>query len=114
MSDDRAMDKPGEVEFLVVSKQIPLEYEQGDLPGRYATNLTVQHTEHEFIISFYEARPPVIVGSPEERSQKVALIDHVRAQCVARVIVAASRMQEFVDVLHQNLEKYQDTFWGEG
>lgn len=48
-------------------KYIKLIFDDDNRPSVYATNVTVQHTPHEFVISFYEAHPPLIVGSQEER-----------------------------------------------
>lgn len=77
-----------------------------NIVSRYATNLLVQHSEHEFIISFFETRPPVLLGPPEEVKARLDQIDSVRAECVARIIIAAERMPEFVQVLRDNLERY--------
>lgn len=74
--------------------------------SRYATHIVVQHTEHEFIISFFEVQPPVLLGMPEEIEARLEQIESIRADCVARVIVAAERMPEFVRVLQDNLDTY--------
>lgn len=72
--------------------------------SRYATNMVVQSTENEFIISFYEVRPPLLFGPPPEGVEPPSV---VRAECVARVIVSPGRMPNFVRVLQQQLERYQ-------
>ena len=85
----------------------PIEwYFPEDITSRYATNLVVQHSEHEFIISFFEVERPVVVGPPEYVEARLKEITSVRANCIARIIVAAERMPEFVRVLQLNLEKY--------
>lgn len=89
---------------------LPIEwYFPEGLTSRYATNLVVQHTEHEFTLSFFELRQPVVLGSPEERKAKLEQIHSVRAECVARVIVSAGRMPEFLGVLQKQLEIYRST-----
>ncbi|MGC9346586.1 MAG: DUF3467 domain-containing protein [Anaerolineae bacterium] len=88
-------------------KQIRLILDDDHQPSVYATNMTVQHTPHEFVISFYEAHPPVILGSPEEREAQLQAIDHVYAPCVARITVAASRMGSMIKALQENFESYQ-------
>lgn len=91
------------------SRQLPLEWRvPDDMSCQYATNLLVQHTDHEFVIQFFRAMPPLVVGSPDEVKTQLAEIESVNAECVARVVVAASRMPEFVDVLQQNLQRFQD------
>ena len=88
-------------------KGLPLEWiVDEDTPCQYATNLVVQHTEHEFIISFFRASPPILLGTMDEVKEQLKDIQSVPAQCVARVVVAVSRMPEFVQVFQQNLENY--------
>jgi hypothetical protein len=78
-----------------------------DLACQYATNLVVQHTAHEFMISFFRLAPPLIVGTTEEQKAQLEQIGYVRADCVARLIIAPGRMPEFLQVLQANLEAYQ-------
>jgi len=78
-----------------------------DLTCQYATTLVVQQTEHEFMLSFFRTAPPLIVGTPEEQKAQLEQIGHVRADCVARIIVAAGRMPEFVQLLRSATEKYR-------
>jgi hypothetical protein len=86
---------------------VPIEWHAPeDLISRYANNILVQHEEHEFIISFFEIRPPLLLGSPEEIKAKLEQTESVRAECVARIIVAADRMPSFIEALQGNLEKY--------
>lgn len=77
------------------------------MPSAYATNFSVQGTTHEFIITFYEARPPVITGTPEEQAAQWAKVSEVEAVPLARILIAASRMPEFLQVLREADEKVQ-------
>jgi len=86
---------------------LPIEWHvPDDLVTRYANNLLIQHTEHEFILSFFEILPPLAVGSPEEQAAQLQAIGAVRAECVARVVVSADRMGSFVEALRGSYEKY--------
>jgi hypothetical protein len=86
------------------SRQIPIEWHIGDdIITRYATNMVVQHTEHEFIISFFEIKPLILLGPKD--LERLESIDSVRAECIARVVVATERMPSFVKVLQTNLER---------
>jgi len=85
----------------------PLEWHiPDDLPSQLATNLVVQHTGHEFILSFFQVSPPFILGGMEEIKQQLADIESVRAECVARIVVAGTRMPGFVRALQSNLETF--------
>jgi len=75
------------------------------LPSQYATNFSVQGTDHEFIITFFEARPPLIAGSPAEQEEQWARVSEVEAVPLARVIVAATRMPELLQVLQDSFAK---------
>jgi hypothetical protein len=89
-------------------RKLPIEwYFPGDITSRYATNLVVQSTEHEFTISFFEIRQPILLGDPEDRKAQLEQIKSIRAECVARIIVAGERMAEFVDVLQKRLDIFQ-------
>jgi Protein of unknown function (DUF3467) len=87
---------------------LPIEwYFPEHIASRYATNLVVQNTEHEFTISFFEVHPPLLLGSPEERELQLQQTKSIRAECVARVIIAAERMPEFVRVIQGQIEVYK-------
>jgi hypothetical protein len=92
----------------ISSRAVPIQWHfPDDIASRYATNLVVQHTEHEFSISFFEVRPPILLGSPEDIQAALQRVESVPAVCVARIIVAAERMPEFIRVLQDNLAQYQ-------
>jgi hypothetical protein len=78
-----------------------------DFPTKYASNLVVQHTEHDFTITFFDIRPPLLLGSADDKIRQLEGIEAVKAAPVARIVVAASRMHEFVQVLQDNLKTYR-------
>lgn len=89
-------------------KAIRIDFEfPPDFPTQYASNLVVQHTEHDFTISFFDIRPPLLVGTEDDKAGQLASIAVVRATPLARIVVAASRMHEFVRVLQDNLKTFQ-------
>ena len=91
-------------------KEVALAFGSSESPGVYATNIIVQHTEHEFTISFYEAMPTPVVGSQERKQEIYDSIESIPARCVARVVVAAGRMETFLQVLKTNFENHQMRF----
>ena len=89
---------------------LPIEWHIPEgLVSRYVSNLVVQHTEHEFIISFFEILPPLVLGTPEEQQAKLTRMNAIPAECVARIIVSAEQMPTFVQVMQTTLEKYRST-----
>lgn len=94
-------ERTGEGKLVPIDWQIP----RGLVP-RYATNMLVQHGEHEFILSFFETWPPIVMGPPEDVEDRFRNIDSIEARCVGRVIVAADRMPGFIEALQTNLDRY--------
>ena len=86
---------------------LPIEWQLPEgIVSRYANNIVVQQTEHEFILSFFEIQPPLLLGSPEEQAAKLEALGAVRAECVARIIISPSRIQSFIEVLQRNYENF--------
>ena len=67
----------------------------------YATNIIVQAGEQELYLSFFEARPPILL-SPED----VEKLESVTAEFIAQVIVTPERLAKFIEVLQQQLEAF--------
>jgi hypothetical protein len=78
-----------------------------DLVSRAATNITIQHSEHEFTISFFEVQTPILLGTPEEIQSQLEQMESVPMICVARVIISATRMEGFLEALQKNFTQYQ-------
>jgi hypothetical protein len=85
---------------------LPLKYLCDDAVAQYATNLVVQHTENEFVLSFYQVHSPIILGDEEERQHQLEQIDSVPATCVGRIVISPRRMRKFLSALQQNYEGF--------
>jgi hypothetical protein len=72
-----------------------------ELLSGYATNIIVQAGEQELYLSFFEARPPVLL-SPED----VKKLESVTAEFIATIIVTPERLAKFIQVLQQQLEAF--------
>ena len=91
--------------------KIPIEYSyHRDFMSRYANNVVIQHTEDEFIISFFEVLPPLLLGSPESQAAQAAELESVKADCVARIIVPEKMMPNIIKVLQENLDKHHSKY----
>jgi hypothetical protein len=72
--------------------------------SRYATNMMIQETPQEYILMFFEARPPLLLTQAEveaQREQRTPL----DAVCVSRIIITRDRLQSFVEVLKRVVDK---------
>lgn len=81
--------------------RLPLDLRGHDMPPAYATAVVVQHTEDAFVLSFFAAVPPIVLGSHD-------VPDTVPAHCVARIVMSPSRMAELVEAVNENLAMYQE------
>lgn len=83
---------------------VPIEwhYPEG-LIGRYANQMLVQFSESECHLSFFEIKPPVVLGDPQEARDS---IKSVRAECVGRIVLALVRVPEFLKTLQASWEQY--------
>lgn len=79
-------------------ENVPLHFSiPAGMVSRYAHHMLVQATEFEVTLSFFELKPPLVLGGPEQQME--ALKKGVLAECVARVTIAKARYPEFVKVL---------------
>jgi len=92
----------------VEGRLVRLDYDLADVDGKYATHLVVQHSDCEFTISFFEVRPPVILGPEQEVKAQLENTESVSAKCVARIVVAQERMPSFIQALQVNYEKFAE------
>jgi hypothetical protein len=88
---------PLQDEQLQVTFNVPIE-----MPSVYATNIVLQQMEHEVLVSFYEIQPPLLLGGANE-AENLAILKKtgMRADCVAKVIIAKQRFGAFADVMKQ-------------
>ena len=64
------------------------------MTSRYAQHVIVQASDIDVTLSFFELKPPIVLGDSDE--QKQALKGGITAECVARVTIARARFAEFV------------------
>lgn len=92
---------PKQNELLVV----PIEF-QGDISAVYANNVLIQHTDNEFIITFFEILPPLFSPNPEIQNAELAELKSVPARAVAKIIMAPEPAMQFRDALQDNIGKF--------
>lgn len=78
-----------------------------DVPILFSNQFYIQHHETEFIITFCQIQPPLLVGTPEEVTKQAEHLTSVPAGVVARIGLTSQRMTELVKILQENLNKYQ-------
>src|SRR5688500_8277396 len=88
-----------------LSVPIELVYPDG-LVGRYANHAIVQIGAHECNLLFFEVRPPLLMGSPEEVQEQAKGIKSVSAECVSRIVVPINIMPAFLAAITETMGKH--------
>ncbi len=97
------MAKNKTVETIEQGKEVPLKFIiSPTIITRFASNMVIQTFENEFKISFFEVKPEIRLDPSEK------IPDEVLADCVASIIVAANKLQAFIDILQKQVNKYNE------
>ncbi len=87
---------------------IPIEWTVPDnIQSQYASAVFVQPGPYEITISFFEARPPILTGTPEENKAKLEQLGPIQGKCVGRIIVDPDLVPKFIEALQGGLEGYR-------
>ena len=86
---------------------IPVDFSgSADLPAAHVNQVLIQHTEHEFLITFYELLPPPISPDPARQAREIAKLKTIPARAVAKLVMSPGRARELVAALLENIETY--------
>lgn len=86
---------------------LPLEFHvPSDVATKYVNTAIVQRTDSEFVLTFFERFPPLLVGNPDQIAEQLESLESIRATCVARLVLSSSTMSELIELLQQNLDNY--------
>ena len=85
---------------------LPIEWHTPDnIVTSFVNNVVVQHDERSFFISFFEIVPPIALG--EGADEAIKAWKSIKAKCVARVAIARDQMENVIEALTKNLEKFK-------
>jgi len=88
---------------------LPVVWSDGERAStRYANQLVVQYTADGFVLTFYDLKPPITVGSPEEQRAQAEAHGSLHPECVARILVHPARMKEMATVLAEYVKRVED------
>jgi len=97
------MAKNKNVETIKQGKEVPIKFNiPPTIITRFASNMVIQTLENEFKISFFEVKPEIRLDPSDE------IPDEVLADCVASVIVNASKLPSFIKILQKQVDKYNE------
>ncbi len=87
---------------------IPIEWTVPDsIQSQYASAVFVQPGPYEITISFFEARPPILTGTPEENKARLEQLGAIHGKCVGRIILDPDLVPNFIEALQAGLEGYR-------
>lgn len=91
--------------------QMPIEWEMSnETPCRYATNMIIQTEKEEFILSFFELKPPLLLGSKEQRLEQAKKIGTIKANSIVSIIVSPERLSNWVKIIDGAIKKHKENF----
>lgn len=62
----------------------------------------VQHEEQEFILTFAQYSPPLILASGKEREERLKQMPYIPVKVVARIGITPPRMKRLIEALQKN------------
>ena len=66
---------------------------------------TVQREGQQFHLSFFEIRPPILIGTEEQVKEQLDEIESVQAHCLARIVMSSDRAEGLIAALSTQLAK---------
>lgn len=89
-------------ELYEINSKLPIRWNIPDsIVTRFASNMVVQTIEDYFKISFFEIKPEIHLVTTSEPPTEI------KADCVASIIVTPDKFALIVEVLKNQLDKYQ-------
>lgn len=88
----------------------PLKYVGLDeIPILYSNNMVIQlNPPGEFILTFAQISPPMLLGTPEEQREQAERLDAVHARVVARLSLNRFRVEQLIGLLQRHLARLQN------
>lgn len=74
---------------------------------QFVNQLVVQHQGDEYILTFGQQSPPMLMGTLEERKGQAEKIPYVPIRTAVRLGTTTKKMREFVNVLGRFLEQQE-------
>lgn len=80
-----------------------------EVPIMLSNLQVVQHVQHEFVITFAQFSPPLVLGTPQEQREQVEAKPYLPVKTVARIAMAPERMLDLIKVLQENYDAWINT-----
>ena len=93
-----------------IKKTVAIKHVLDGVASQYSNHFAIQHTEHEFIIYFFDLQEPLFLGSPEQIKEQAEDLEFVEAHCISKIVISQGRMETFLNAIIENFEKHQENY----
>ncbi len=83
-----------------------------DVPIVLSNLQVIQHVQQEFIITFGQFSPPVVLGTPEKQLEQMKSKPYLPVKTVARVAMSPQRVGDLIKALQENLNTWKSSQGG--
>jgi hypothetical protein len=89
-------------------RHVPLSWENvEDVPVFFSNQYVCQYNQDEFILTFGQMTPPMLLGELQDRAEQLRRIEYVPVKPLTRVAFTYTRLVELINVLQINREQYE-------
>ena len=89
-------------------RYVPLAWENVEnVPVFFSNQYVCQYNQDEFILTFGQMVPPMLLGDLEYRAEQLRRLEYVPVKPLTRVALTYSRLVELIQVLEINREQYE-------
>jgi hypothetical protein len=89
-------------------RNIPVTWENVEgVPVFFANQYVCQFNQDEFILTFGQMTPPMLLGDEQDRAEQLQRLEYVPVKPLARMAFTYSRLVELINVLQANREQYE-------
>lgn len=79
-----------------------------DVPIVFSNMAIVQHERQEFILTFAQYSPPLVLGDAAEQREQLEAMPYLPVNVVARIGMTPDRLREFIQILQENYDAFQE------
>jgi hypothetical protein len=84
-----------------------------DAPVTASNQFVSSFEPEQFVLTFGNATPPIIVGTDEQKQEQLKRLGYVPIRTLARFSLTPHRLEELIAILAENLENYRKMFGGD-
>jgi hypothetical protein len=103
MADQDQKEQTTGTEDELFFREIPINYYgTQDVVGIIADQAMVSHSTGLFTLYFFQMQIP-----PTEKVEDLQKLEALPARCVARIVLTPALLQQFLEAIGKNMEKYK-------